>query len=204
MLLLILPLVLATAAQVVPAAQTAPPQTPPATAQIQRPSPPPLYNPTADAKAQIAAALKIAKEDGIRVLINWGANDDESSKRFAAARRSGDLATLFSVEYKVVNVDIGHLDKNLDIAKSYGMTLTTDSLPALAVLDAEGNVLARTSGAAFRSDADPAAYDATKLAAFLTKHQAPPAPDAEPLLDAALKQAKTEGKSVFVWFSAPW
>ena len=43
-----------------------------------------------------------------------------------------------------------------------------------------------------------------KIVEFFTKHQAPPAPDAEPLLQAALTKAKAEGKAVFVWFSAPW
>jgi hypothetical protein len=199
MLHLIVPLVLL--APAVSHGQTAPPAT---AAQPQRPAPPPLYNPTADAKAQIAAALKSAKEDGIRVLITWGANDNELSKAFAAARRNRDLATFFADEYKVVNVDVGSLEKNLDVAQAYGVTLNAGSLPALAVLDADGNVLARTTGGAFLAEADPAAYDVPKLAAFFAKHQAPPAPDAEPVLDAALKQAKAEGKSLFVWFSAPW
>ncbi len=199
MLHLIVPLVLL--APAVSHGQTAPPAT---AAQPQRPAPPPLYNPTADAKAQIAAALKSAKEDGIRVLITWGANDNELSKAFAAARRNRDLATFFADEYKVVNVDVGSLEKNLDVAQAYGVTLNAGSLPALAVLDADGNVLARTTGGAFLAEADPAAYDVPKLAAFFARHQAPPAPDAEPVLDAALKQAKAEGKSLFVWFSAPW
>lgn len=185
-------------------AQQAPPPPPRPPQAVQRPAPPPLYSPTADAKAQIAAALKSAKEDGIRVLVNWGANDDEPSKAFAAARRNSDLSRFFADEYKAVNVDVGRVDRNLDIAQKYGVTLAAGDLPALAVLDADGNVLARASSAAFRSDGDPSAFDPAKIAAFLTKHQAPPAPDAEPLLEAALKQAKGEGKSLFVWFSAPW
>jgi len=182
--------------------QTAPP--PATAAQPQQPAPPPLYNPSADAKAQIAAALKSAKEDGIRVLVTWGANDNDLSKAFAAARRNRDLAMFFADEYKVVNVDVGNLDKNLDLAQAYGVTLTAGSLPALAVLDADGNVLARTTGGAFLAEADPAVFDVPNVAAFFKKHQAPPAPDAEPLLEAALKQANAEGKSLFVWFSAPW
>jgi hypothetical protein len=185
-----------------PQATQAPPTAP--AAQPQRPAPPPPYNPTADVKAQIAAALKSAKDDGIRVLVNFGSNDDESSKAFAVARGSRGLSTFFGSEYKVVNVDVGQANKNLDVAQAYGVTMSATTLPALAVLDADGKVLARTSGTAFRSDADPAVHDPAKLAAFLTKHQAPPAPDAEPVLQAALKQAKADGKSLIVWFSAPW
>src|SRR5687767_1948011 len=92
MLHLIVPLVLLAPGAASPGQTAAPPVT---TTQPQRPAPPPLYNPTADAKAQIAAALKSAKEDGIRVLVNWGSNDNELSKAFAAARRSRDLATFF-------------------------------------------------------------------------------------------------------------
>ena len=199
--LLVASLVLAAAAG--SQAQQAPPQ-PPAAVQPARPAPPPLYNPTADAKAQIAAALKSAKDDGIRVLVNWGSNEDAASAAFATARRTRELGPLWSIEYKLVHVDVGRLDKNLDVAKTYGVTLSAEALPMLAVLDADGNVLARTPASAFRSDADPAAYDPAKIAAFFTKHQAPPAPDAEPVLAAAVKQAKAEGKALFVWFSAPW
>lgn len=172
--------------------------------QAQRPAPPPPYNPTANPSAQIAAALKSAAEDGIRVLVNFGANDDESSLAFDKARRTRDLSGFFSSEYKVVNVDVGHVDKNIEIASGYGVTLTAGTLPMLVVLDAKGGVLTRTPAAAFKSDGNAAEYDAAKIGAFLKTHQAPPAPDAEPLLEQAVKQAKTEGKSVFVWFSAPW
>jgi hypothetical protein len=104
----------------------------------------------------------------------------------------------------VVSVDVGRLDKNLDVAKEYGVTVRGGDLPALAVLDTDGKVLARTPGTAFRSDADPAAHDPAKIAAFLKTHQAPSPPDAQPVFDAALQQTKREGKSLFVWFSAPW
>ena len=182
------------------AAQPPPPQPP----VVQRPAPPPLYNPAADPLAQIAAALKSAKEDGIRVLINFGSNDDEASKAFAAARRNRELSPFFAHEYNGVNVDVGRLERNLDVARSYGVTLNAGDLPALVVLDADSKVLARASGAAFRSDADPAAHDPSKIAAFLKTHQAPPPPDAQPVFDAALQQATREGKTLFVWFSAPW
>ncbi len=178
-----------------------PPAQPPV---VQRPAPPPLYNPAADPRAQIAAALESAKEDGIRVLLNFGANDDAPSKAFGAVRRTRELSPFFADEYKGVNVDVGRLDRNLDVAESYGVTLKAGDLPALVVLDADGTVLARTSGAAFRSDADPAAHDPSKIVAFLKTHQAPPPPDAQPVFDAALQQATREGKSLFVWFSAPW
>ena len=83
------------------------------------------------------------------------------------------------------------------------MKLSADALPALTILDATGKVIANTTAASFRPEGDSAGIDATKVAAFLKQHQAP-APDAVAPFEAALKQAKAEGKTVFVWFSAPW
>lgn len=174
---------------------------------VQRPAPPPLYDEKADAKAAIEAAVHAAATDDIRVLINWGANDDAGSKKFADARKAPEIArstpSFFSDEYKAVNVDVGHLDRNIDLAKAYGVTLSADALPALTILDVAGKVVANTAAAAFRPEADPTGIDAPRVAAFLKQHQAP-APDAVAQFEAALKQTKNDGKTVFVWFSAPW
>jgi thioredoxin 1 len=204
----LVPLLLAFAGQA--ASQTTPPAQPAAQVQtapakaVKRAAPPP-YNEKADAKAAIEAAVKAAATDDIRVLINWGANDDPVSKEFVDIRRAPELSDprFFSDEYKVVNVDVGHLDRNLDLAKSYGVKLSAESLPAFTVLDAAGRVLANTTAAALRPNGDASAIDPTRVAAFLAEHQAP-APDAIAPFEAAIKQAKKEGKSVFVWFSAPW
>ncbi|MGA2260253.1 MAG: hypothetical protein ABSH28_02320 [Acidobacteriota bacterium] len=205
----ILPFILALTVQA--AGQQTPPPLPPAQVVpapvVQRPAPPPLYDEKADAKAAIEAAVHAAATDDIRVLINWGANDDAGSKKFADARKAPEIArstpSFFSDEYKVVNVNVGHLDQNMDLAKTYGVKLAADALPALTVLDVTGKVVANTAAAALRPDGDPAGIDAPKVAAFLKQHQAP-APDSIAPFEAALKQAKKDGKTVFVWFSAPW
>jgi thioredoxin 1 len=207
MMLHVLPFMLALAG--LAASQQAPPaQVPAVPAQaVQRPptQAPPPFDEKADAKAAIESAVQAAATDDIRVLIAWGANDDNGSKLFVAAKRAPEIASprFFSDEYKSVNVDVGHLDKNLDLAKSYGVTLKADALPALTVIDAAGKVIANTNAATLRPGADPAGIDPVKVAAFLKSHQAP-APDAVAPFEAALKQAKREGKTVFVWFSAPW
>jgi hypothetical protein len=179
-------------------------QAPPA-ARVQRApqAPRKLYNETADANAQIEAAVKAAAEDGIRVLVNWGANDNARCATFATARRDPQLAPKFSDEYKLVYVDVGHLDRNLDLARSRGVVLAEGGLPHFTVLDDTGKVLAQLSGRDLAVEADPAGLDAPKLAAFLAAHQAPAA-DAQPLFKAALDQARREDKEVFLWFAAPW
>ena len=181
--------------------QVSPPQQAPP-APVARPAPR-IYNEAADAKAAIDAAVTSAALDEIRVLINWGANDDERSTKFAALRSARELGSYFSDEYKVVPVNVGHGDRNLDVARQYGATIAPDSLPALTILDHTGKVLAQGVARDLLSDTDPAAFDPKKVAAFLAKYQSP-APDARAPFEAAMSRAKREGKSVFVWFSAPW
>ncbi len=195
---------------------TSPPQqaTPPA--QIQRPATPAprkIYNETADAKAQIAAAIDAIKDDGTRVLIVWGANDDEKSTAFSAALYGGpgappevaqQMRKMMSDEFRVVTVDVGHLDKNQDVAQKYAR-LAPGMLPHLTVLDNKGEILVSQPTREFL--AEPGAkspFDSGKIAAFLTKYQAPPPPAAALLFKTAVEQGKREGKTVFVWFSAPW
>ena len=209
MVLHLLPLVLAMSGQAPPPQQAPPPppqQSVPAATVAPRPpqAPRKIYTETADAKAQIATAIAGAAESDIRVLINWGANDDERSTKFTQVQRAPEIATprFFSDEYKLVYVDIGRLDKNMDVAAAYGATPAAGALPYFTILDAHGKVLANAAATELAGN-DPATVDPTKFAAFLTKHQAP-APDADPPFRAALSQAKKDGKYVFLWFTAPW
>ena len=204
MTLSLLSLVLAMSGQAAPPAQPPPPVVAPAIVQKAPPAPRKVYNETADAKAQIAAAVASAAEDDIRVLINWGANDEEACTKYQQVQRAPEVSSKFRDDYKLVYVDVGHLDKNIDLAKSFGVTLAAGALPHFTILDAKGKVLAQMSAPSLASDTDAAAFDAKKMGAFLTTHQAPAPPPVGPVFDAALAQARREGKQVFVWFAAPW
>ena len=190
-----------------------PPQKAPSVVMSQRPqTPAQLYNETADARAQIDAALKAAAEDDIRILVTWGANDDESCATFQkdlTGRGSANPAyeiirTKLSNEYRQVRVNVGHFDRNQELAAAYGIALSAGSLPHLTVLDKNGHVLAQQpSRNLTAAPGSPTTYDPEKIAAFLQQHQVPPT-NAEPLLAAALGEAKRDGRYVFLWFSAPW
>jgi hypothetical protein len=165
----------------------------------------PPFDEMADAKAAIKTAVDEAAIDSIRVLVTWGANDNSGSKLFLESRKAPAIIepNFFRNEYKTVNVNVGHLDRNMDLAKSYGAQLKADALPALTVLDAAGTVVSNTNASTLRPEKDPAGINPVKVAAFLKLHQAP-VPNAAALFEAALNQAKNEGKMVFSWFSAPW
>jgi hypothetical protein len=187
----------------------APPQNPPPVpaAPAARPAQAPrkLFNETADAKAQIATAVSAAAEDAVRVLLVWGSNDDERSANFTKVQRAPEVSgpRFFSDEFKVVYVNVGKADRNADLASSYGTTIAAATLPAFTVLDAAGKAVGRAASVDF-AGADPVTLDARKFAAFLAANQAPPPPDPDPMLTAALGQAKKDGRYVFLWFTAPW
>ncbi len=194
------------------AAQAPPPQAAPAPPAAAQKAPPKLYNETADARAQIDAALKAAAEDDIRVLVNWGANDDETCTKFqqdlngrgSAHPAYDSIRTTLSNEYRYVRVDVGRLDRNMDLAAVYGVTLSPGALPHLTVLDKQGQVVAQQpSRDLLAAPGAATAYEPDKIAAFLKRHQVAPVA-AAPLLAAALAEAKRDGKYVFLWFSAPW
>ena len=195
------------------AGQAPPPQiVPPAPVRPAQQAPQKLYNETADGRAQIDAALKTAAEDDIRVLINWGANDNEACARFQQdmnGRGSSNPAyevirTKLSNEYRYVRVDVGRADRHRELAASYGVKLSAGDLPHLTVLDKQGRVLAQQPGRELAAaPGGPTAYDPDRIAAFLKQHQVAPAA-ADPLLAGALAEAKRDGKYVFLWFSAPW
>jgi len=165
----------------------------------------PRFDEKADAKAAIKTALDAAAVDEIRVVIVWGANDDRGSRSFLASGQAPAISTpaFFRNEYRTVNVDVGHTERNRDLAKGYNAALNAEALPALTVLDSNGAVIANTNADSLRPDADPSGIDPEKIALFLNLHKAP-APNAVAQFEDALKKAKKENNLIFVWFSAPW
>lgn len=51
-----------------------------------------------------------------------------------------DLARLIPQDFVVVKIDIGRYDKNLDLAKKYGVPINK-GIPAISVLSANGKLL---------------------------------------------------------------
>jgi len=187
-------------------AQAAPP-VPAQTVQAPAARPPaPAFVSAPDPKDAIAKAKHAAAVDHIRVLIVWGSKSDARTQTFPKLAKLPGLDTpapAFSNEYRLVQVEVGRADTNLDLAAEYGVKLSAASLPVLTILDEAGKPVITAPATQFARKTDPQALDADAIGAFLTKHHAIAAdPNAE--LDAALKQAKAQDKLVFVWFSAPW
>lgn len=172
-----------------------------------------VYDENADAKQQIAAALAKAKKENRRVLIQWGGNwCGWCIKLNDLMTSDASLKKELSYEYDVVHIDAGQpAGKNMDLAKSYNATPDKDGFPFLTVLDADGKVIAnQETGPLEKKDAkgevvmgEGMGHDVKKVLAFLKTHEAKPV-DAVTKVDAAIAEAKSSGKLVFLHFGAPW
>ena len=100
----------------------------------------PIYNESADAKAEVRQALAQAATTGVPVLVIFGANWCGDCKILDMALKQGVSAPLVAKEFKVVNVNVGRFDRNVDIAQSYGVPLK-NGIPAVVVLSPKNEVL---------------------------------------------------------------
>ena len=101
---------------------------------------PHLYNETADPAADILAAEKAARPTQKRVLLEFGGNWCGDCQVLDYYYRQQPNADLIAQHYIVVRVDIGHMDHNVATAEKYHVPITK-GVPALAILDARGNLL---------------------------------------------------------------
>lgn len=98
------------------------------------------YDEAADAKADVKRTLAEARKANKPVLIIYGANWCEDCRALDKALHEGRNAELVNREFKVVKVDVGRFDKNLDVAESYGNPIKK-GIPGAAVLSPDGKVL---------------------------------------------------------------
>jgi thiol:disulfide interchange protein len=101
---------------------------------------PSVYDETADARVEIAAALKKAQTDGKRVLVVFGANWCGDCLVLDRRFHEDPAGSIVEKNFHVVHVDIGRWDKNKDLAEKYQVPLDK-GVPAIAVLDQKGALL---------------------------------------------------------------
>jgi thioredoxin 1 len=100
----------------------------------------PIYNEAADARAEIRQTLAQAAAAGVPVLVIFGANWCGDCRILDIAIKQGPSAPLVAREFKVVKVNVGRFDRNVDIAESYGVPLK-NGIPAVVVLSPKNEVL---------------------------------------------------------------
>jgi thioredoxin 1 len=101
------------------------------------------YDEAADAKASVQRALTEAQADHVPVLVIFGANWCEDCRALDTALKTGRNAEQVSHEFKVVKVDVGNFNRNLDLSRAYGDPIKK-GIPAAVVLSADNQVLYAT------------------------------------------------------------
>jgi protein disulfide-isomerase len=101
------------------------------------------YDEAADARQEIAKAQAAAAQARVPLIVVFGANWCPDCKVLDLAMKGGEAAPLIARDFRVVKVDVGRFDRNVDIAQAYGVPLK-QGIPALAVLSPRGEVLYAT------------------------------------------------------------
>ncbi len=99
-----------------------------------------VYPPPAQAKADIAAALKAAAKSHKRILLDFGGNWCPDCIVLDDYFHSATNRPLLDGNFILVDVNVGQYDANLDLAAKYEIPLKK-GVPALAVLSDRGKLL---------------------------------------------------------------
>ena len=101
------------------------------------------YDEAADARAAVDQALVAAKRAHQRVLLIFGANWCEDCRALDASLATPRNAQLMAREFRIVKIDVGRFDHNLDIDAAYGHPIK-GGIPAAVLVDADRTVLYST------------------------------------------------------------
>jgi thioredoxin-related protein len=100
-----------------------------------------IYNPDADAKAEVAAAVAKAALEGKHVFIQIGGNWCPWCVRFhKMVAENTKLDSLLHANYEVVKVNYSKENYNKEILASFGFPQRF-GFPVFVILDEKGNVL---------------------------------------------------------------
>ncbi len=108
-------------------------------AQLRTPLPLP-YDEKAGADASVEAAAAQAKTEHKLLLIELGANWCADCRLLAGVMALPEVKPFVDAHYVVVTVDIGRMNRNLQIPARYGVK-GLDAVPALLVVDPRAGVL---------------------------------------------------------------
>lgn len=103
-------------------------------AQLPSPLPRP-YDEKADADRAVAAAKASALAEHKLLLIDLGGDWCPDCRVLAGVLALPDVNAFIAQHYRVVSVDVGRFDKNLQIPTHYGITGRLQGVPSLLVVD---------------------------------------------------------------------
>lgn len=101
------------------------------------------YDENADASEDIQAGLSAAATAEVPLIVVFGANWCPDCQVLELSFHSGRSAALIKKNFRVVKVNVGRFDRNVELARSYGIQLKK-GIPAVAILSGSGKVLYAT------------------------------------------------------------
>ncbi|GAB5482169.1 MAG: hypothetical protein Pars92KO_19260 [Parasphingorhabdus sp.] len=110
------------------------------------------YEKNAKASQDVDAALARAVAADKRVLLVMGANWCHDSRGLAGWFEQPRFAEMLKTKYEVVYVDVGHRDRNIDIAQRFGIEKIKGT-PTVLVLSSQGALLNPKSAPTWRNAA---------------------------------------------------
>jgi thiol:disulfide interchange protein len=99
-----------------------------------------IYPDVAMAKTDIQAALVKARHEHKRVILDFGGDWCPDCQVLNIYFHQSPNKELLEKNYVLVDVNIGHEDANLDVAKRYGVPMP-HGVPALVVVGGDGKVV---------------------------------------------------------------
>jgi CubicO group peptidase (beta-lactamase class C family) len=108
------------------------------------------FDEAANARAAVDEAFAAAQSTGRNVLIVLGNNRCHDSRGLAAKFSYPSLAAIIKDSFHVVWVDVGRRDRNLDIARRFGVTEIIGT-PTILVISPEGALLNEDSVSDWRT-----------------------------------------------------
>ena len=107
-------------------------------AQSNAPGGATAFDPARDAAADVDAALERAAATGKSVLLVMGGSWCHDSIALADLFASQRFQTMLAPRYELVFIDVGHRDRNLDIARRFGLA-GIEGTPTVLILGPDGN-----------------------------------------------------------------
>jgi len=99
-----------------------------------------IYPAPEQAPSDLSAALLKARSTHKRILLDFGGDWCGDCQVLDLYLHQPENLQILNAHFLLVHVNIGHLDKNLELAAQYGVPLNK-GVPALAVLDNHGKLL---------------------------------------------------------------
>ncbi|MBS1820985.1 MAG: thioredoxin family protein [Acidobacteria bacterium] len=127
-----------------------------------------LYSAEANPWTDISAAVKKAKAEKKRVILDFGGDWCPDCQVLDIYMHQSPNAELIEKHFVVVHIDIGRMDHNVAVADKYKVPIKK-GVPALAVLDGDGKLLYSQQNKEFENMSGMKSSDVT---AFLNRWKA--------------------------------